>query len=175
MKTATITQEVISVSNNLYELLKEELRQSVIDFVDDSLGKEAAECTIDLLKKKYPRLIKIIEEENKDESGIKIQHDIDDNLKQEVAEYITTILKKEYPRLIEALKCGQEECTEEDAKEKAPYHYWELERYLKRVSNNRIPQAQKVIEKYKRIVTLFLKEEHREQCAEFYEVGLAED
>lgn len=108
MKAATITREVVSTPNHLYEFLKEELRKSVIDFIDDSLGKEAAECTVELLKKKYPKLINTIEEESKSESEIKIHYDVDDDIKQEVTEYITTLLKGEYPRLIEALKCGQE-------------------------------------------------------------------
>jgi hypothetical protein len=62
---------------------------------------------------------------------MKIEYTGDDSLKKEVSEYITVLLNQQYPRLIEALACGQEGGKEENAKEKAPYHYGRLKLYLK--------------------------------------------
>jgi hypothetical protein len=66
MKTITTTREFVSGRNELYELLKKELKQSVVDFVDDNLDKDVAEYTVDLLKKKYPEAVRMIERQSKD-------------------------------------------------------------------------------------------------------------
>lgn len=124
MRNTATSREDVSIPNHLYELLKEELRQSVINFVDDILGKEASECVIDRLKEQYPRVMDLIEEEAKKKLDTKTNYAIDNDTKQELAVYIQTILNQGYTygRLVEAFKCGQEGCTQKLAEKKASYY-----------------------------------------------------